>query len=161
MCTFVKCGRELVGSNLDGISDGLERNVMGQFDIGVFLNVWSGVAYKNHVVGNWIGVDAGGSPVGGESASRSIGIRSSRTSAQPDPLQRHWRLVAAARSIGTGSGQNCIAGNITGLQHEGTEVDLFAENNYWGAADGPSGVGPGSGDPIVELARVPSTTTPG
>ena len=41
-------------------------------------------------------------------------------------------------------------GNNVGLQHAGTEVALFAENNYWGAADGPSGVGPGSGDSIVE-----------
>jgi len=31
-------------------------------------------------------------------------------------------------------------------------VALYAENNYWGAADGPSGVGPGSGDSIVEAS---------
>jgi len=142
----------LVGSNLDGISDGLERNVMGQFDIGVFLNVWSGVAHENHVVGNWIGVDAGGSPVGG-----GIGIQVHWDSQFQDirDNQIHSNAigvwVTAASSIGTGSYRNCITGNNTGLQHEGTEVDLFARNNYWGAADGPSGVGLGSGDPIVEL----------
>jgi len=142
----------LVGSNLDGISDGLERNVMGQFDIGVFLNVWSGVAHENHVVGNWIGVDAGGSPVGG-----GIGIQVHWESQFQDirDNQIHSNAigvwVTATSSIGTGSDRNCITGNNTGLQHEGTEVDLFARNNYWGAADGPSGVGSGSGDPIVEL----------
>jgi nitrous oxidase accessory protein NosD len=48
---------------------------------------------------------------------------------------------------------NCIQGNTTaGLQvepgaHTGT---LDAENNYWGDASGPSGVGPGSGDAVID-----------
>lgn len=142
----------LVGSNLDGISDGLECNVMGQFDIGVFLDVWSGVAYENHVVGNWIGVDVGGRPV-----ASGTGIRISGDSQFQDirdnQIHSNWLgvRVTGAGSIGTGSSGNCITGNNTGLQHDGTEVALDARNNYWGAADGPSGVGSGSGDPIVEL----------
>ena len=141
----------LVGTNHDGISDGLECNVMGQFDIGVYLDVWSGVAYENHVVGNWIGVDAGGSPVGGGTGIL-VHWDSQFQDIRDNQIHSNWFgvRVTGAGSIGTGSSGNCITGNDTGLQHDGTEVDLDARNNYWGAADGPSGVGSGSGDPITE-----------
>jgi hypothetical protein len=52
---------------------------------------------------------------------------------------------------------NCIAGNTSaGLEvptggHSGL---LNAENNWWGALNGPSGVGPGSGDAIVDSDTV-------
>ena len=143
----------LVGSNLDGTSDELERNVIGNYDIGVFINVWSGTTQVNHVVGNWIGVDARGNQAPG-----TTGIRVSGDAQYQDiranQIHSSWYgiLVLAAGSLGTTSGQNCIAGNDIGLQHDGAEVGLYAENNYWGAADGPSGVGPGSGDPIVETS---------
>jgi len=143
----------LVGSNLDGISDELEHNVMGNLGIGVFLEVWSGVDYVNHVVGNWIGVDARGRP-----APNDYGIRVSGEARSQDirANQIHSNsigiLIRDNGSLATAPGQNCIARNSTGLQHEGTEVALYAENNYWGAADGPSGVGPGSGDSIVEAS---------
>jgi len=43
---------------------------------------------------------------------------------------------------------NRIAGNTTwGLKND-AETDVDAECNWWGSADGPSGVGPGSGDPV-------------
>lgn len=141
----------LVGSNLDGTSDQLERNVMGYFDVGVFLDVWSGVAYANHVVGNWIGIDARGGPAGGGTGIRVNGD-SQFQDIRDNQIHSNWVgvLVAGAGSIDTGSGRNCIAGNTTGLQHDGAEMALFAENNYWGSTDGPSGIGPGSGDPIGE-----------
>ena len=141
----------LIGSNLDGISDGLEGNVIGNFGIGVFLNVWSGVDYVNHVVGNWIGVDARGNQAPGGTGVRVSGDAQNQD-IRANQIHSSWYgiLVAAAGSLGTTSGQNCITGNDTGFQHDGTEVGLYAENNYWGADDGPSGVGPGSGDPIIE-----------
>jgi len=59
--------------------------------------------------------------------------------------------------IGPNSGiaahNNCIAGNTTaGLQVDagGHPATLNADNNWWGAASGPSGVGPGTGDAIVD-----------
>ena len=49
---------------------------------------------------------------------------------------------------------NNIVGNAVGIQeysnpggNENIAVD--AENNWWGAADGPSGNGPGSGDSVL------------
>ena len=47
-----------------------------------------------------------------------------------------------------GSVGNCLTGNGTGLAHDGTGALLF-EQNWWGAAGGPSGVGPGAGDSIA------------
>lgn len=141
----------LIGSNLDGTSDELERNVMGNFGIGVFLNLWSGVEQMNHVVGNWIGVDARGNHAPGTTGIR-VGGDSQYQDIRANQIHsnRYGIRVTAAAFLDTTSGQNCIEGNTTGFQHDGTEVELYAENNYWGAADGPSGVGPGSGDPIVE-----------
>jgi len=143
----------LVGSNLDGISDELEHNVMGNLWIGVWLDVWSGFDYVNHVVGNWIGVDARGMPAPNSSGIRVYGeaqnqvIRANQIHSNSIGI-----LIGNTGSLGVASGQNCITRNGTGLQHEGAEVALFAENNYWGTADGPSGVGPGGGDSIVEAS---------
>jgi len=53
---------------------------------------------------------------------------------------------AAANTIDS----NSISDNTTGV--DGTAItsgNLDAENNWWGAANGPSGVGPGSGDAVT------------
>lgn len=42
---------------------------------------------------------------------------------------------------------NNISGNAAGATYAGTET-INAENNWWGAADGPSGDGTGSGDAV-------------
>lgn len=45
---------------------------------------------------------------------------------------------------------NAFASNTIGVDGSAiTSGTLNAENNYWGAGDGPSGVGPGSGDPVT------------
>lgn len=143
----------LIGSNLDGISDELEHNVIGNLWIGVWIEVWSGVEFANHVVGNWIGVDARKRP-----APNTFGIRVSSEAQNQDirANQIHSNstgiLIGDNGALGAASGGNCVVGNGTGLQHDGVEVALFAENNYWGTADGPSGVGPGGGDSIVEAS---------
>ncbi len=56
--------------------------------------------------------------------------------------------VSGDATISSSSDANCIVGNSSGLVHAGTAIGLFAEDNYWGAADGPSGLGPGSGDTV-------------
>ena len=43
---------------------------------------------------------------------------------------------------------NDIYNNPNGSINEVTSVTLDAENNWWGAVDGPGGSGPGSGDPV-------------
>ncbi|MEO6025747.1 MAG: hypothetical protein ABIR79_02630 [Candidatus Binatia bacterium] len=53
---------------------------------------------------------------------------------------------AAANAINN----NVIDGNATGVDGSAISVGtLDAENNYWGAANGPGPVGPGSGDPVT------------
>ncbi|MHC4889111.1 MAG: beta strand repeat-containing protein, partial [Planctomycetota bacterium] len=45
---------------------------------------------------------------------------------------------------------NSLSGNTTGLANNHTSESVTATQNYWGDVDGPSGIGPGSGDPITE-----------
>jgi hypothetical protein len=53
---------------------------------------------------------------------------------------------AAANTVSS----NSISGNTIGVDGSLiTSGSLDAENNWWGAADGPSGVGPGSGDAVT------------
>ena len=43
---------------------------------------------------------------------------------------------------------NDIVGNSFGVQNNDSSVTINATNNYWGAASGPSGAGPGTGDKV-------------
>lgn len=43
---------------------------------------------------------------------------------------------------------NNIVGNTSGVINDAGASSMNAENNWWGAADGPSTVGPGSGDTV-------------
>jgi parallel beta-helix repeat protein len=47
---------------------------------------------------------------------------------------------------------NNIVGNTYGLKRNGMMPWVDALNNWWGSADGPSGYGPGTGDPITYQA---------
>jgi parallel beta-helix repeat protein len=76
-----------------------------------------------------------------------------------------------ANAYGTVIGCNNIVGNTEwGLCNYGSEF-INAQNNWWGAADGPSGAGPGSGDalggPAIDFSNwatsayaFPDTTAP-
>ena len=57
---------------------------------------------------------------------------------------------------------NEISGNAqAGLRVSGTPGAITATCNWWGSADGPSGVGPGSGDAVIGPATVvPFATAP-
>ncbi len=55
---------------------------------------------------------------------------------------------------------SCITGNATISVESSSSVDPDFTNNWWGAADGPSGDGPGSGDSIDDdVLYVPFITT--
>ena len=64
---------------------------------------------------------------------------------------------------------NNIAGNSTfGINNGGISETIDATNNWWGASDGPSGSGPGSGDAVSAnvdfdpfLTKAPNSTCPG
>ncbi len=56
--------------------------------------------------------------------------------------------LADDTSFSSGSANNCFIGNAIGFHYFGSTWELGFENNWWNAADGPSGEGPGSGDSV-------------
>ena len=63
-------------------------------------------------------------------------------------------------TLTTGSTDNCLEGNFTGVDNV-SGVVLDVPDNWWGAADGPSGAGSGSGDPVtLDVIFSPFLTTP-
>lgn len=140
----------VIGSNRDGSSDVLERNVFAHCSNGISINTFAGIGYSNSVVDNWIGRDARGGM-----AANNYGIIVSGVSTNQE-ISRNQIManltgiyVSGDATISSSSGANCIVGNSSGLNHAGTAISLLAEGNYWGAADGPSGIGAGSGDTVI------------
>jgi hypothetical protein len=139
----------LVGSDFDGVSDALERNVFGPCEYAVwFANNAAPAGAENVVAGNWIGVDAQGG-----AAPSAIGI--GLDAAGPGHVVRYNRIennpigvsVVESAALGPDSVGNCFAGNTVALRHAGSAALVF-ERNWWGAADGPSGDFAGTGDPV-------------
>ena len=58
------------------------------------------------------------------------------------------QAASGGASTGTVAHQNAITGNALGGVVNRDSPVLDARNNWWGAASGPSGDGPGSGDPV-------------
>lgn len=141
----------LVGSNEDGISDDLERNVIGNMIYGVLFQPFGFEGTSNRVVGNWIGLDAAGFPAANqygirvEDAGLAEVIRANRIEHNLTGI-----MILEDATIGVASMCNTIAGNTTGVYHD-SAGDVSLLNSWWGAADGPSLDGPGSGD-AIELA---------
>lgn len=137
--------RNRVGSDEDGVSDELESNVFEGCSIGFVLpNDTQGS--DNQVVRNRFGEIAPNTVAlelrgGGQTVVRNNVVGGNGTGIK----------VVNAVTLSPLSVGNCIAGNTTGLRHEGTEA-VALEQSWWGAADGPGGAGPGSGDPITITA---------
>jgi parallel beta-helix repeat protein len=139
--------RNLIGILEDGGSDELEANFFASCSNAIWLDANSNGS-ANAVIGNQVGLDVqGGAP--GNATGLLVGnsglayqIQGNRFAANQVGVH-----VLGAPSFAETDG-NCFLGNDTGLEHAGTAPLTFA-NNFWGAADGPSGVGPGSGDPVV------------
>ncbi len=62
---------------------------------------------------------------------------------------RHGIAMDSTGSSGCRFNYNNISGNHYGFNNSGT-VSIDAEYNWWGASDGPSGEGSGSGDSVTE-----------
>jgi hypothetical protein len=144
--------QSLIGTNEDYLSDALERNVIAHCSTGVYIRTNSGSENANYIIGNWIGHDARGAVAPNRTGiflqedSTDIEIRGNRIMGNQTGL-----YVQDDSTISSASGDNCIARNDSGLKHVGNAFSLDIENNYWGAADGPSGVGAGSGDSVSVL----------
>ncbi len=138
-----------VGSNLDGISDALERNVFAHGDRGILIASNAGSGDANLVVGNWFGVDAAGEPGTLDKGvwlmyeGQNHVVKNNRIEATGIGI-----LVEETASLATDSTDNCIIGNAVGLSHAGEATGLSAALNWWGEATGPSGLGSGIGNPI-------------
>lgn len=154
--------QNLIGSDLNGTSDEFERNVFANLSTGMRIHGFLSSGGNNKVVGNWFGIDAHARPAPITGSAISLG-----SDGQNQEIHHNQILgntigieVNGTATLAATSGQNCIVGNSTGLQHSGSEIDLDAEDNYWGAADGPSGIGSGSGDGILESGTGTVNFTP-
>jgi nitrous oxidase accessory protein NosD len=70
--------------------------------------------------------------------------------------------VSVINSAGVEAHNNNIEGNASfGMQVVGASGVVNATNNWWGSSDGPSGVGPGSGDAVTaNVSFSPFLTAP-
>lgn len=156
-CVFIRQGAKdnTYGSNLDGVADESERNILGDCDIGFELQTDPG-GPGNIVAGNWIGLDAAGGAVG---VQRGIWLHGKTQGARLTGNRIEGATEVAIRvedsaTVADGSDGNCIANNTLGLDHRGLVPGFDVTDNWWGDPSGPSGVGTGGGDGIAE-------TTPG
>ena len=147
-------GSNRIGSDLDGESDDLERNIFaGCSNNAIEITSWASFGDFNEVVGNWIGLTAAASAAGN---GTGIAILLGGPSLAQDTLVSSNRIennttgirVNSTMTFDPASSNNCIEDNATGMLN-GTSVNQVFENMWWGAADGPSGDGPGSGDPLT------------
>ena len=147
-------GSNRIGTDLDGISDDLEANVFGGCDdAAIEIESSSGAGDDNEIVGNLIGLTALGSPAGNgvgiqfDPPSFNVGAQNQLISRNRIENNTTGILTRRDTTLDPLSADNCLAGNTTGFLVE-SSVALVFENSWWGAADGPAGDGPGSGDPL-------------
>jgi hypothetical protein len=80
-------------------------------------------------------------------------------------LYRNGDEPAGGRTVSATANNGCISGNkdwgaLVSGANESSGPDLDATSNWWGAASGPSGQGPGTGDPVsTHVTFVPFLTT--
>ena len=149
-----------------------QRNVIsGNNDHGVSISFFGDRGDEHAVAGNWIGVDALGenplgnglygiSLAGGEDATRVMvhGNRIASNSSggiqlfanSPSQHPAFWNDVTSDEIPELDSDANCLEDNGAGVARAGSSspVSVSFAGNWWGADDGPSGSGEGSGDSI-------------
>lgn len=68
------------------------------------------------------------------------------------------QINSAAPDLAADSSNNCLVANTAGVNNDGDEESFI--NNWWGAADGPSGQGSGAGDSVsTEIIYTPFLMT--
>lgn len=139
----------LIGTDEDGLADDIERNIFASCNTGVYLFTNSGAEYANFIVGNWIGCNSRGSAAG-NTTGISLGGDSTQIEVSRNRIMGNQTGLSVQNSatIDLESGFNCVTGNLNGAIHGGVALGLELEQNWWGAANGPSGVGPGDGDSV-------------
>jgi hypothetical protein len=157
-----------VGSNQDGVSDELERNVIANSSVGVLLELRNFNSQDNRIVGNWIGLDAKGRPAGNDTGVRLTGFQSvgdDNQGIRANRIAYNGTGVRIEESLSlASSSDNCVDDNEVGVEHAGSDDVLFA-GNWWGDPSGPAGLGGGDGDPALatgagSLTVAPWRTTP-
>jgi hypothetical protein len=124
-------------------------NSIGNCTTGVQVDSQMPLGGANEIVGNLVGFDIAGSPSGNVTGIAVGG------NGQNHVIERNhisWNTTGisttGSATLASSSFQNCLSENTTGLRHGGAAIGLRLRYNWWGSADGPSGIGPGSGDSI-------------
>ncbi len=120
-----------IGTNSDGVSDELERNIIAGFAYGIRLAGYLTILPENNVIaGNYIGPDITGARALGNSHGIALqeGARRNRIGSNGDgvrdDLERN--VISGNSGVGiwlrTGASQNHIAGNYIGVDASGTSA---------------------------------------
>lgn len=134
-----------VGTNEDLVSDELEGNLFAGCLLGVTVDREGDLEAPtdNLVAGNRFGLAGAGNLAGVLAVdAASLLVRMNRFTANDTAIQ-----MIGDGTLAVGSEQNCLEDDDLGFLQDGSAALMF-ENNWWGAADGPSGLGAGSGDAI-------------
>jgi hypothetical protein len=142
-------GVGIVGS--ESANNHVISNAIGGCDVGVNIAPLEPFGEFHSVRNNWIGADLYGSSNG-----NGIGILIASGEGQRIHSNRIGYNDIGVRvegdaTLDPGASDNCLLWNTVGFSHAGTVIDLKFRRNWWNAADGPSGVGSGSGDSIEEV----------
>jgi hypothetical protein len=109
------------------------------------------------ISGNIIGLDAVGTtrPNGGTGVLFMLATTTTKAKVSNNLIVGHGTTALGVTDtfapVLSGSTGNCIFANPAGFMSTSAATITF-KGNYWGAADGPGGVYPGSGDPVDTLA---------
>ena len=133
----------LVGSDGDGTSDDLEVNRFAYNDDAI--RVAAATGFVNTARCNLFGVDAAGA-----AAPNGYGVHVFSSTLELDDNFVHYSSIAGAQLTNGAfalAGDNAISCNVEGLDNT-SPASIAVPGIWWGAADGPSGLFPGSGDPV-------------
>lgn len=144
----------IVGGNTD---IGKRNLISGMSESAIAVTGGTGTIIAENVLGmNFAGTSS--LPNAGK------GIYANNTDLQ---IARNWIAgsglgvwLESSVTLNAGSENNCLAGNSPGFKNDTGSLATF-EQNWWGAASGPSGAGSGSGDSVsTDVDFTPWATTP-
>ena len=158
---FGLCNADIDSNKFSGHTNASVLIVAGSDDITVSNNELVGGTLERIVFASVTNTTISGNKSDGSTSSGAIRLfgGNSNIAITSNILRNGVRGIrvddpfAIGANSGVAADNNCIQGNtVAGLEvgtggHSGT---LNAESNWWGAASGPSGVGPGTGDAIVD-----------